>query len=315
MAELTPVATTAGTRAASSIGSATLVLAGATLFGTIGTAQALGPDVPVPQLVAVRFLLAASMLVLAAGLTCPWSALMRSSRQAPTWWAGASQVSFNLCFFGALRETGVAVGTLVAIGATPIVTGLITRQVSRLWLLATGIALVGLFLLVDGQQGSTSPPSVAGVVLAVGAAASYATYIVSGNVAAARGLDTQSYLAVAFSFSAVLTVPLLFSGDVSWVRSASGLVLVGYLAVVTTLLAYSLFNRGLRGVKASTASTLGLIEPVVAAGLAYALLDESLGVTGLAGAALILIGLLLIVRAVRGTGEGQPRVPNLRPDS
>lgn len=292
----------------SRLGSAVLVLAGAALFGTIGTAQALGPDVPVPQLVAVRFLLAGSLLVLAARLAGPWSGLAAAARQVPTWWAGASQVSFNVCFFAALRETGVAVGTLVAIGATPILTGLITRQVSRLWLLATGVALLGLTLLVGGQLTSSSPPTVAGVLLAIGAAGSYATYIVSGNVAATRGLDTQPYLAVAFSLSAILTVPLLFTGDISWVASRPGLALVGYLAVVATLLAYSLFNRGLRGVESSTASTLALVEPVVAAGLAYALLGESLGASGLAGAALILLGLVLIVRAVDASETQRPQL-------
>ena len=274
-----------------------LVLSGAALFGTIGTAQALGPQVAIPQLAAARFSLAAVLLVLVARSAGPWSCLRTSARHLPTWCAGVSQVTFNLCFLGAMREAGVAVGTLVAIGATPILTGLVTRRVTRLWVVATGVAILGLVLLVGGQLASSSPPSVAGILLAAGAAASYATYIVSGNVAASRDLETQSYLAVVFSLSALLTLPLLFTGDVAWVLSTSGAALVGYLAVFATVLAYSLFNRGLRGVRASTASTLGLVEPVVAAVLAYALLGETLGPAGLFGAGLILLGLLLIVRS------------------
>lgn len=280
------------------IGSAVLVLLGASLFGTIGTAQALGPDVPVPQLSAARLLLAALLLIVVATVTGYASTLVASWRQPPTWWAGVSQAFFNLFFFGAMTQAGVAVGTLVAIGATPIITGLITRQVTALWLVATGIAVTGLVLLVGGQLGTETPPTLAGVLLALGAAASYATYIVAGNVAAARGLDTQPYLAVAFSIAALVLSPLLFLGDVSWIPTRGGVALLGYLAVCTTVVAYSLFNRGLKGVRASTASTLGLIEPVVAAVLAYLLLGERLGPIGLIGAVLILVGLGIIVRSV-----------------
>ena len=295
--------TSSDTHAGSHVGSAALVLSGAALFGTIGTAQALGPDVPTPQLAAVRLLLGALLLVLAAVVTGFSSALSTSLRQAPTWWAGVSQVTFNLCFLGAMTEAGVAVGTLVAIGATPILTGLATRQVSWRWVLATAVAVTGLVLLVAGQLATDSPPSAVGLMLAFGAAASYASYIVAGNVAAARNLDTQPYLAVAFSISALVAAPLLLSGDVSWAASVEGAALVIYLAVFATLVAYSLFNRGLSGVRSSTASTLALIEPVVAAALAYALLGETLGLTGLLGAVLILLGLLLIVRSVATTEQ------------
>ena len=284
----------------SRIGSAVLVLSGAALFGTIGTALALGPEIAVPQLAAVRLLLAAAALALIALVTAPSVQLLTTVRQLPAWWAGVSQVSFNLCFFAAVREAGVAVGTLVAIGATPILTGLATRQVSRLWVFATATAVAGLVLLVGGELTTASPPSPIGILLAVGAAASYATYIVAGNAAARRDLATQVYLAVAFSIAGILCVPFLFTGEISWLGSGDGLALVAYLSLCTTVVAYSLFNRGLRGIRPSTASTLALVEPVVAAGLAYVLLAEVLGVVGLLGAGLILVGLLLIVRSVDG---------------
>lgn len=299
--------TTTVPRTPTRLGSAALVLAGAALFGTIGTAQALGPDVPAAQLAAARLLVAALLLVLAATTTALLSATRSLLRQGPTWWAGVSQASFNLCFLGAMTQAGVAVGTLVAIGATPILTGLLTRQVSRAWVLATGIAVAGLVLLVGGQLATESPPSAVGLVLAVGAAASYATYILAGNAAAAGNLEMQPFLAVAFSIAALVTAPWLFVGDLSWVVSGGGVALVAYLAFFATLIAYSLFNRGLRGVRASTASTLALIEPVVAAFLAFAVLGERLGVLGGIGAALILVGLVMIVRSADARDLADPR--------
>ena len=287
------------------LGSAVLVLSGAALFGTIGTAQILGPDVPTPELAAARLLAAGALLTLVALATRPAALLRDMLRQAPTWWAGIGQAGFNLCFLGAMAEAGVAVGTLVAIGATPILTGLVTRQVSRTWLMATAVAVAGLALLVGGQiganDGGSTGPSPLGIALALGASASYATYIIAGNAAADRRLDTQPYLAVAFSIAAVLTLPILVLGETGWLTGAGGILLVAYMAVVPTVVAYSLFNRGLRGVRSSTAATLGLVEPVVAALLAFALLGERLSALGVVGAVLILAGLLMIVRVAAGS--------------
>lgn len=307
MAELTGFG--APTRPGPSVsrsGSAALVLAGAALFGTIGTAQAVGPGVPAPQLAGARLLLSGLLLVLVAVATGHRAGLSSAWRCSPTWWAGLGQTGFNLCFLGAMVDAGVAVGTLVAIGATPIITGLVTRQVSKPWLMATCVAVTGLVLLIGGQAGSSRGPSVWGIVLALGAAASYATYIIAGNAAVTRGLEVQPYLAVAFSIAAVLTLPLVVFGDVAWLWTGGGAFLVLYMALVPTVIAYSLFNRGLRGVRSSTASTLGLIEPVVAASLAVVVVGERLSAVGVAGTVLVLAGLLLIVRSARASGEHVP---------
>jgi drug/metabolite transporter, DME family len=272
------------------------VLGGASLFGTVGTAQALGPDVPSDALAAARLLLTAVVFVAVVVVMGGARGILVAGRHAPAWFAGIGQGAFNLFFLAAMKEAGVAVGTLVAIGAAPVITGLITRHVTRAWLAATAVAVAGLVLLVAGQQAAPVAPSAVGVALALGAAASYATYIVAGNAAEARGLETQSFLAAAFSVSALVTLPWLLLGDLSWVGTTGGALLVGYLVLVPTILAYSLFNRGLRGVRSSTAATLALIEPVVAAGLAYLLLGERLGAVGLVGTVMVLVGLLLIVR-------------------
>ena len=283
--------------------SALLVLAGASLFGTVGTAQALGPDVPSSSLAATRLLLTAVVLVAIVLALGGGRGITAAARRAPTWFAGVGQGAFNLFFLAAMKETGVAVGTLVAIGAAPVVTGLIARHVTRLWLVATTVAVTGLVLLVWGQQGGSMEATPLGVALALGAATSYATYIVAGNAAEELGLETQAFLAAAFSVAAVVTLPGLLVGDLGWVTTAGGALLLGYLVLVPTVLAYSLFNRGLRGVRSSTASTLALIEPVVAASLAFVLLGERLGPLGLVGAGLILLGLVLIVRSTAAVGK------------
>jgi DME family drug/metabolite transporter len=280
--------------------SALLVLAGAGLFGTIGTARVLGPDSPSGSVGAVRVLLAAMVLVALAAAARPTAAAWAVEwRRGSTLVAGAAQAAFQLTFLAAVLHTGVAVGTLVAIGTAPLVAGLLSRQVSRTWMIATCVALSGLVLLVLGGGGARL--SWTGLLLAVGAGASYGVYLVSTSRAVTHGAPPALTTAVAFTVAAVVLLPWLVMEDASWLGTGSGWLMVVYLALVPTVLAYRLFARGLKSVPASTASTMALAEPVVATVLGVALLGERLSFVGWLGAGLVLTGLVLVSRRPAAT--------------
>lgn len=271
---------------------AALVVAAAALFGTVGTARVLGPDASSWSVGATRLLLAAVLLVAVAawvdgrGLT--WTLVRRPA----SLFAGAGQAGFQLTFLAAVETTGVAVSTLVAIGTAPLVTGVLTRDVSRRWLGATALAVAGLVLLVSGAGATVSP---AGVLLALGAALSYATYTTASS-RLATSAPLASVTAAGFVVAAALLLPALPLADNRWVASGAGLSMLVYLGVVATTVAYLLFVAGLRGVPAATAQTLGLTEPVVATVLGVAVLGERLGARGAAGALLVLLGLAVLAR-------------------
>lgn len=267
------------------------MLAAAALFGTIGTARLLGPDAPAAGIGAVRTGLAAVVLVALAHSHVGWLA---TARRGPTVLAGMAQAAFQVTFLAAVVQTGVAVGTLVAIGSAPLLAGLLTRAVTRQWLLATGVAIAGLVLLVLG--GGAARVSLTGLLLALGAGASYATYV----VATARALDDGSspalVTAVAFGLAAALLAPALLLTDPTWLGTGSGWLMVAYLALVPTVLAYRLLAGALTRLPAATAQTLGLAEPVVAVVLGVAVLGERLSPVGWLGASLVLAGLVLVTR-------------------
>jgi drug/metabolite transporter, DME family len=279
---------------------AALVLAGACLFGTIGTARVLGPVSPSGSVGAVRVLLAAVVLVVLAAAARPGLDAWRVEwRRTSTLLAGGAQAAFQLTFLAAVLHTGVAVGTLVAIGSAPLVAGLLSRQVSRTWVGATSVALTGLVLLVLGGGGARL--SLTGLLLALGAGTAYGVYLVTTSRAVTRGAPPALTTAVAFTVAAIVLLPWLALEDATWLRTGSGWLMVGYLALVPTVLAYRLFARGLRRVPPSTASTMGLAEPVVATVLGVALLGERLSAVGWAGAALVLVGLALVSRRPAAT--------------
>ncbi len=288
------------------------VVAGAALFGTVGTVRLLGPETPALPLAAARLLLAAGLFIAVArwwgaprNRRLPaghrelhggrWSA---AARVPAVWTAAVGQAAFQWCFLAAVPRTGVAVGTLVAIGATPVLTGALSRRVDRRWAAATGLGLVGLVLLV----GFGSRPEPAGLLLALGAAASYAVYLVSGaGIAAAGhryGLDLDTMLAAVFTVAALLLlVPAVGSGPWQWLVTPGGAAMTVYLAVVPTVVAYRLLAAGLRVVAPGPAATLALTEPVVAASLGIVVLGERLSVPATLGAVLVLTAVLVLARA------------------
>jgi drug/metabolite transporter, DME family len=277
---------------------APLVLAATALFGTIGTARVLGPDANSASVGAARLLIAAGLL-LALAAPHGWSALRSSWALPGVWAAGVAQAAFNVTFLGAVTRAGVAVGTLVAIGCTPILTGLASRQLSRSWVVATALALVGLTaLLSQGIRGSVTLP---GVLLALGAAASYATFIVSSASLSQSPVDISVKLAAMFSVAAVLLAPALLVFPHDWAGSAAGAAMIAYLSVAATVLAYNLFNRGLRSLAPGSAATLGLTEPLVATVLGVVVLGERLSPLGWVGAAVVIVALTVMVRATRAT--------------
>ena len=111
---------------------AALVVLAASLFGTIGTARVLGPDAPAAGVGAMRMLGAGLLLALLAR-RAPVDAWRAEVRRPHTLLAGVGQALFQLTFLAAVVSTGVAVGTLVAIGSAPLLAGAVSRRVSAAW--------------------------------------------------------------------------------------------------------------------------------------------------------------------------------------
>src|SRR3954451_11415494 len=92
-----------------------LVLGAAVLFGTTGTARALGPEISPLGVGAARIVVGAALLALVALLlTRRRKATLRWARK-PVLLGGAGVAAYQLSFFAAVADTGVAVGTVVAI--------------------------------------------------------------------------------------------------------------------------------------------------------------------------------------------------------
>jgi drug/metabolite transporter, DME family len=277
------------------------VLLAALCFGTTGTAQALGPDASPLTVGAARIAVGAVLLLAAQRLVAPPRA-GRWSRGALA--AGALGVAaYQLCFFAAVKDTGVAVGTVVALGSAPALAGagawlLDGVAPGRPWAIATALASAGVALLALGGGGSEV--SAPGVLLAVGAGGSYAAFTLASKRLLDAGHAVEPVMAATFGLGAVLLIPVLVAGDLGWATTGGGVAMALWLGVVPTALAYLLFARGLRHLPPNEVATLTLAEPVTAAALGALVLGERPGGAAIAGIVLVLAGLAVLAAPRRG---------------
>jgi drug/metabolite transporter, DME family len=302
-------------------GGVTAVLAAAAAWGSTGTAAHFAPAGASSASVGAARIAIGGALLLAVGVRTadsrqaivglltggdrPWRA------RAAIGVAAAAVAGYQVCFFTAVRVTGVAIGTVVAIGSAPVLTGALTRltggpPLGRRWALATSAAVVGCVVLVTGGRAAGVRPE--GVLLALVAGFCYAVYAVAAARLIARGSPETAVMGLLFGGAAVLLAPVLAVSPAGWLATGRGLAVAGYLGVVTTAVAYLLYGRGLRTMSAPVAVTLGLAEPAVAALLGLVVLAER--ISGAAVAGLILVGLALVgLASGRTTGQVPPGPP------
>src|SRR5690554_6286870 len=109
-----------------------LILLAAMLWGTTGTAQALAPVGATPLAVGtLRLAVGGGALVLVSALR--GTLHVRHWRHPAALLAAAGVAGYQASFFGGVARTGVAVGTLVAIGSAPVIAGIVEdRKSTRL---------------------------------------------------------------------------------------------------------------------------------------------------------------------------------------
>lgn len=291
------------------------VLAAAVLFGTTGTSARFAPAAATVLGIGAARLVVGGLALLAA---VPLLGGTRRSTIAlwRTRWGllgGLTTAAYQLCFFAATRSAGVAVATLLVIGSGPVIVGLLEWLLWRVrpstaWWVATTICVAGLVLLgLEGLgQSSVSP---AGVVLALGAGASYALYAIAAKALLNRGAHAEEVMAAEFSLGGLLMLPVLVVAGAGWVLDPAGLLVVLWLGLGATATAYVLFGRGLRVLEAGPVATLVLAEPLVATLLGVTVLGERLAPVAVAGALLITAGLgVQGLASTRARAHARPQV-------
>ncbi|WP_169950796.1 DMT family transporter [Microbispora sp. H11081] len=224
--------------------------------------------------------------------------LLAVVRSRPSWRAvllvGPAMAVCQAAYFAGIAEAGVAVATMITMGAAPLLVAaggrvFLGEPMGRTALGCAALAVCGLAMLVGGADAVT--PAGAGYSLLSAAAYSLVTL-------ATRGMPAEGTAAWGFAGGAACLLPLAAAGGLLPTGHAvTNVLLLAYLAAVPTALAYWLFFAGLRVVSGTTASVLSLLEPLVAAVIGVALLGERVSAVQAGGAAVLLCALAWLSRS------------------
>ncbi|AZS70445.1 EamA family transporter [Streptomyces lydicus] len=257
-------------------------------------------------LLAVRALLRRRSGTVAVPTPAPYEPLRR--RLTRIVMTGVALAVFQAAYFAAVEATGLAVGTVVTMGAGPVLIAIGARVTMGERLGAGGVlavagALAGLAVLVlGGDGGATVHPAGIGCAL-LSAAGCAAMTLITRRLGKGGGSDPYASTVSAFAVGALCLLPLA-AVEGLWPQAhdlGRSLWLLAYIAAVPTALAYGLYFAGLAAVRAATASVISLIEPVSAAAIAVLFLGERLTMATAIGTGVLLTAVAaLAVTEARG---------------
>lgn len=278
-----------------------LVLAGALCFSLSGFLQAVAPNGATPYVIAgCRMLIGSAALF----VFC----LFSRTRIRWTHWPwkyvftyAAALWCYQVLFFNALLVVGVAVGTVVSIGVTPVASGLIDwfrhrKAPSAAWYLATALAIFGVFLINAVGDLSFSRSD---LLLPVLAGVCYAVEISVSKPLTENHSAPEAMMLVMLLVGLAL-LPFFFIYPIQWIATTNGLLVAGSLGIVTAACSFGLMVAGLKTTPAPMASTLALAEPMGAALLGILVLHESCTGQTMAGIGCIFFSILVLIAFEQG---------------
>ncbi|PZF63475.1 EamA/RhaT family transporter [Curtobacterium sp. MCPF17_047] len=293
------------------------------LWGTTGTAATFAPDVG-PLAIGAAALGVGGLLQAVVGARALRGARTQLRHRRALVVVGALAVAvYPLAFYSSMHTAGVAVGSVVSLASAPLASGVLERVVdrrplSRWWVLAALLGVLGSVLLcLSGLDDAARPAgaTVLGVLLGLVAGAAYAVYSWVAHRLMDEGVPRAGAMGAVFGGGGLLLMPVLAVTGAPLLATPQDLAVGVYMALVPMFLGYLLFGYGLTTVSASTATTVTLTEPAVAAVLAVLVVGERLTTVGWVG--LGVIAVVLVVLAVAPTNEsgdaGRPVDPGWPP--
>jgi inner membrane transporter RhtA len=217
---------------------------------------------------------------------------------------GIAMAGMNGLFYQAVDRIplGPAV-TLEVLGPLALSVFASRRAVNLVW---AGLALAGVFLLSGGGFDSLDP---VGAAYALAAGVMWAAYILF-SARTGRRFPQADGLALAMAVGAVLFLPLGIAESGAELIDPVTLALGAGVALLSSVLPYTLELLALRRLPAPTFAILMSLEPAIAAAAGFLILDQALSATQAAAIALVIAASMGAVRTQVGRRKAKA-IPDL----
>lgn len=285
------------------------VLVASILWGTTGTAASYAPNLS-PLAIGAIAMGGGGLLQALLAHRNILGHLPQIRSYLPILLVGVISVAiYPLAFYSSMRMAGITIGTVISIGSAPLFTALLEKffdkkSLSKQWFISFIFGVIGVFLLSIGEShshGSTQNISTdqktIGIILGLIAALTYSLYSWAAKKMIDHGVDSKASMGLIFGFGALILLPTLFFTGSNLFDEPINLYVVGYMMLIPMFLGYLLFGYALKTISASTATTLTLFEPLVAALFAVLLVGERLALIGWIGMILIFLCLAVLSKA------------------
>ncbi|MDX2602938.1 EamA family transporter [Streptomyces caniscabiei] len=211
---------------------------------------------------------------------------------------GVTMAAMNGLFYQAVARIplGLAV-TLEVLGPLTLSVLASRRALNVVW---AGLALCGVFLL--GKGGGVGGLDPLGIAFALAAGLAWALYIVF-SARTGRRFPQADGLALAMAVAAVLFLPLGIVESGARLVEPTTLALGAAVAVLSSVLPYTLELVALRRLPASTFAILMSLEPAIAATAGFLILDQALTTVEALAIALVIGASMGAVRTQVGRGK------------
>jgi inner membrane transporter RhtA len=205
--------------------------------------------------------------------------------------------AMNLCIYESFARIPLGIAVTIEFAGPLGVAVALSRR--RLDLAAAALAAVGIVLLADPGGGAVDA---VGVALALVAGACWAVYILVAQ-AASKVFDGGRGLAIAMAVAVLVPLVPGIAGGGADLLDPRFLAIGCAVALMSSVLPYSLETEALRRLPANVFGVLMSIEPAMAAIAGWLILDQGLRARDVLAIALVTAASVVVVRAAPPAAE------------
>ena len=292
-----------------------LALAGAVAFAFNGIVAKLVLTSGLSSMRLTQVRCGGAFLILGAYVFFRYRNRLRTTKQELPWLAAYGLVGFmavQAFYFVAIARMHVSIGLIIEFTA-PIWIVMWLRYVMKkyvpplMWI-SISMAFGGLLLIAQVWKGQTLDPI--GVSAALVDAIALAIYFLLGEkLTRTRDAETLSVYGFGFaSLGLLILMPIwdypvgIFTQSINLQGiladyNVPGWVLIAWIILMGTIAPYLLVVNGIKLLSASTASVMGMAEPVLAGIFAWIWISEKWNVVQLIGGAVVIVGIIFADKA------------------
>lgn len=208
-----------------------------------------------------------------------------------------SFVWFNWCLFTSMNECTTAIAVVLLYTAPVFVVFLsallFKESLTPVKLIALVMTVIGC-AFVTGIAGGEINGTLFGIICGIGSGLFYGLYSIFGRFALNKYRDVTVTI-YTFIFAAIGSIPLCNTGEIAkGLSQPGGLITAVLIVLLSTVMPFLFYTKGLSKVESGTASILATIEPAVGVLVSVFILHQRLTFTSLIGIILIFSAVIIL---------------------